>query len=105
MALLEIENSIKLLKSAQKRLSESESYMKSSMDKKLTWMNELRGIIGKLECLETKVPRQCEVTTRSSSGQQENDKECELSNGKRKKVNTMTLLPTHPSINSHNYYI
>ena len=104
-ALLEIENSIKLLKSAQKRLSESESYMKSSMDKKLTWMNELRGIIGKLECLETKVPQQCQITTRSSSGQQENDKECELSNGKRKKVNIMTLLPTHSSINSHNYYL
>ena len=101
MTLLEIKNSIKLLKSAQKRLSESESYMKSSMDKKLTWMNELRGIIGKLECLETKVPQQCQMTTRSSSGQQEND----LSNGKRKKVNIMTLLPTHSSINSHNYYL
>jgi hypothetical protein len=75
MALLEIENSIKLLKSAQKRLSESESYMNS--------MNELRGIIGKLECLETKVPQQCQVTTKSSMGQQENDEDCELSNGKR----------------------
>ena len=69
MALPEIKNSIKLLKKAQERLR-SESYMNLSM--------ELGGIIDKLECLEKKVPQQCQVST----GQQNNEKECEVSNGK-----------------------
>ena len=91
-ALSEIEHSIKLLKSAQKRLM-SESYMNPSMD-------ELDGIIDKLEWfLEKTAPRQCQVST----GQQKNDEECELSNGK--KVHIMTLLFIHSSINSYNYYV